>query len=88
MGCGYLSSEGFNSLPVNFGWASGTSEAEHAQWVSEAASIAANSGKVRLFIIYNLDFNNYTDTDPQAGYAIIRPDGDCPACTRLEALFP
>ena len=85
---GYLSSEGFNSLPVNFGWASGTSEAEHAQWVSEAASIAANSGKVRLFIIYNLDFNNYTDTDPQAGYAIIRPDGDCPACTRLEALFP
>jgi LysM repeat protein len=85
---GYLSSEGFDSLPANFGWASGTSEAEHAQWVAEAASIAANSGKVRLFIIYNLDFKNYTDTDPQAGYAIIRPDGDCPACTRLQALFP
>lgn len=85
---GYLSSEGFDSLPANFGWASGTSEAEHAQWVAEAASIAANSGKVRLFIIYNLDFKNYTDTDPQAGYAMIRPDGDCPACTRLQALFP
>ncbi len=85
---GYLSPEGFDSLPANFGWASGTSEVEQAQWVAEAASIAANSGKVRLFIIYNLDFNTYTDTDPQAGYAIIRPDGDCPACTRLQALFP
>jgi LysM repeat protein len=85
---GYLSPEGFDGLPANFGWASGTSEAEQAQWVAEAASIAANSGKVRLFVIYNLDFNKYTDTDPQAGYAIIRPDGDCPACTRLQALFP
>jgi LysM repeat protein len=85
---GYLSPEGFDGLPANFGWASGTSEAEQAQWVAEAASIAANSGKVRLFIIYNLDFNTYTDTDPQAGYAIIRPDGDCPACVRLQALFP
>jgi LysM repeat protein len=85
---GYLSPEGFDSLPANFGWASGTSEAEQAQWVAEAASIAANSGKVRLFIIYNLDFNKYSDTDPQAGYAIIRPDGDCPTCTRLQALFP
>lgn len=85
---GYLSSEGFDSLPSNFGWASGTSETDHAQWVAEAAQLAANSGKVRLFIIYNLDFDQYTDTDPQAGYAIIRPDGDCPACTRLQALFP
>jgi LysM repeat protein len=85
---GYLSPEGFDSLPANFGWASGTSEDEQAQWVAAAAQLAANSGKVRLFIIYNLDFNQYTDTDPQAGYAIIRPDGDCPACTRLQALFP
>ncbi|MCB9421389.1 MAG: LysM peptidoglycan-binding domain-containing protein [Ardenticatenaceae bacterium] len=85
---GYLSSEGFDSLPANFGWASGTSVAEQAQWVAEAAQLAANSGKVRLFIIYNLDFQNYTDTDPQAGYAIIRRDGSCPACDRLHALFP
>lgn len=84
---GYLSPEGFDSLPANFSWASGTSEAEQAQWIAEAASIAANSNKVRLFIIYNFDFKNYTDTDPQAGYALIRPDGDCPACTRLHDLF-
>jgi LysM repeat protein len=85
---GYVSSDGYDSLPANFAWASETSEAEHAQWVAEAAQIAANSGKVKLFIIYNLDFRTYTDKDPQAGYAIIRPDGDCPACSRLQAVFP
>lgn len=85
---GYLSADGFDGLPANFAWASGTSEEEHAQWVADAAQLAANSGKVSLFIIYNLDFNKYSDTDPQAGYAIIRPDGDCPACTQLRARFP
>jgi LysM repeat protein len=85
---GYVSADGFDSLPPNFSWASGTSEDEHAQWVAEAAKLAANSGKVRLFVIYNLDFNKYSDTDPQAGYAIIRPDGDCPACTLLQSAFP
>ncbi len=80
---GYLSPEGFDSLPANFGWAAETSVAEHAQWLGEAADLAANSGKVRLFIVYNVDFDKYTDTDPQAGYAIVRPDGSCPACGTL-----
>jgi hypothetical protein len=83
---GYLSGEGFPGLPPNFSWASGTSLAEHAQWLGEAASLSRQQGKVRLLIIYNVDFTQYDPTgDPQAGYAIIRPDNNCPACDTLRA---
>ncbi len=80
---GYLSPEGFDSLPANFGWAANTSVSEQAQWLAEAVSLASNSGKVGLFIIFNVDFDTYSDIDPQAGYAIIRSDGTCPACAGL-----
>jgi hypothetical protein len=45
--------------------------------------MAAGSGKVLVMIIWNVDFNYYTTTDPQGGYALIRPGGDCPACRAL-----
>ena len=52
-------------------------------WVlDQAVSMAGNSGKVRLLIVWNIDFTNY-DSDPMAGYAIIRPGGGCPACEAL-----
>lgn len=79
---GYLSGQDFGGVPSRFSWASGTTVAQHAQWLAEAASLAANSGKVRLMIIFNVDFTLYGD-DPQAGYAILRPDGSCPACGLL-----
>ncbi len=79
---GYLSPEGFGSLPANFSWAQNTSVAEQAAWLAEAAVLSAQSGKVRLMIIWNVDFTKY-DNDPQAGYAIVRPDGTCPACDAL-----
>jgi hypothetical protein len=83
---GYLSGDGFPGLPSAFAWASGTSVAEHAQWLGEAVTLARSSGKVRLLIVYNVDFTSYdTSGDPQAGYAIIRPDGSCPACDTLRA---
>jgi LysM repeat protein len=82
---GYLSPEGYGPLPSTFSWASGTSVAEQAQWMGEAAQIAKNSGIVRLFIIWNVDFRRYDD-DPMGGYAIVRPDGNCPACDRLRAV--
>jgi len=86
---GYLSAEGFSGIPTNFAWASETSVSEHAQWLSEAVTIANQGGRVRLFIIYNVDFTFYDASgDPQAGYAIIRPDGTCPACDRLSAVIP
>jgi hypothetical protein len=33
-------------------------------------------------IIWNLDYQDY-DPDPHGGFAIIRPDGTCPACDSL-----
>jgi LysM repeat protein len=82
---GYLSGEGFSGLPPNFAWAVGTSVAEQAQWLREARDLSAAGGRVRLMIVYNVDFTSFDPAgDPQAGYAIIRPDGSCPACEALE----
>jgi hypothetical protein len=86
---GYLSGEGFSAVPPNFSWAAGTSVSEHAQWLAEAVSIANNQGKVGLLIVYNVDFTLYNPSgDPQAGYAMVRPDGSCPACDTLSAVIP
>jgi LysM repeat protein len=79
---GYLSGEGFSGLPQAFSWASGTSVQEHAEWLREARNLARTDTRVRLLIVYNVDFTQYDPAgDPQAGYAIVRPDGSCPACT-------
>jgi uncharacterized protein YraI len=82
---GYLSPEGLGPLPANFAWGSDTSVAEQAAWLRDAVSLARSSGKVRLVIIWNIDFTYYGD-DPMAGYAIIRPGGSCPACDTLATL--
>ncbi len=82
---GYLSPEGYGALPGAFSWAGDTSVAEQAQWLGEAANLSKNSGKVRLMIVFNVDFTHYGE-DPQAGYAIIRPGGGCPACDSLRAV--
>lgn len=85
---GYLSGEGFNTpIPAAFGWASNTSVAEHASWLAGAATAAAQSGRVRLMIVWNVDFPFYTATDPMGGYAMFRPDGTCPACDQLGAVM-
>ncbi len=87
---GYVSPQGFESIPLpgNFAWASNTTVAEQAQWLAESASLSASSGKVRLMIVFNVDFTVYLSNDPQAGYAIIRPDGSCPACSALDGVMP
>ncbi|KXK13770.1 MAG: hypothetical protein UZ15_CFX003003243, partial [Chloroflexi bacterium OLB15] len=79
---GYLSPEGFGPLPAGFEWAAGTDVGEQAAWLDQAVSMAAQSGRVRLLIIWNVDFAGY-GADPQAGFAIIRPGGACPACDAL-----
>ncbi len=85
---GYLSPQGFGTpLPGSFAWAQNTTVAQHAQWLAEAATLAAQSGKVRLMIVWNVDFPFYTATDPMGGYAIFRPDGSCPACDTLGAVL-
>lgn len=81
---GYLSPEGYGPLPSNFAWAGDTSIAEHAEWLGRAAYLSRTSGRVRLMIVWNVDFTQYGD-DPMAGYAIVRQDGSCPACGQLAA---
>ncbi len=79
---GYLTPEGFPPLPGGFAWAQNVTLAQQAAWLDRAIGLAASSGKVRLVIVWNVDFTSYGD-DPMGGYAIIRPDGSCPACDAL-----
>lgn len=79
---GYLTPEGFGPLSAGFAWGQNVTLAQQAQWLDQAVSLAARSGRVRLLIVWNIDFTNYDD-DPMAGFAIIRPDGSCPACDAL-----
>ena len=81
---GYLSPEGYGTLPGGFAcrWMSIAA----ATWLAEAAVQAASSGRVRLMIVFNVDFQVWT-SDPQAGYAIIRADGSCPACPALAGVL-
>ncbi len=85
---GYLSPEGYGRLPDSFAWAANTSVAEQAGWLAQAIDIAADYTRspVDLLIVWNMDFEQY-DPDPQAGYAIIRPGGSCPACQTIGALM-
>ncbi len=80
---GYLSPQGYGGLPSNFAWAANVTVQQQAQWLAEAALRAAQSGRIRLMIVFNVDFTYYGADDPQAGYAMIRPDGSCPACETL-----
>jgi hypothetical protein len=79
---GYLTPEGYPPLDPFFGWASNVTIAQQAAWLAEAAALASQSGRVRLLIVWNVDFTNY-GTDPMAGFAMIRADGSCPACQAL-----
>jgi hypothetical protein len=85
---GYLSGQGFSqAIPANFAWAANTTVAQHASWLAGAATAAAQSGKVRLMIVWNVDFPLFTADDPMGGYAMFRPDGTCPACDALGAVM-
>ncbi len=81
---GYVTSEGLPNLPEYFSWAQNVTLQQQATWLAQAAALASQSGQVRLLIVWNIDFTQY-DADPQAGYAIVRPDGSCPACNTLAA---
>ncbi|MCB9454111.1 MAG: hypothetical protein H6672_21980 [Anaerolineaceae bacterium] len=82
---GYLTPEGYGPLPGGFAWASGTTLAEQAEWLAEAVNLAGDDSRIAMVIVWNVDFDGY-ESDPQAGYAIIRQDGTCPACDTIAAL--
>ena len=79
---GFLSSEGYPPLPQFFSWAENVTVAQQAAWLAEAAALSSQSGQVRLMIVWNVDFTSY-GSDPQGGYAMVRPGGNCPACNAL-----
>jgi uncharacterized protein YraI len=79
---GYLTPEGFPPLPGFFDWARNVTVAQQAQWLDQVMSMARSSGRVRIVIIWNINFREY-GADPMGGFAIIRPDGSCPACSAL-----
>ena len=83
---GYLSTNGYPNTPPAIAWAGNTSVDQHAQWLAEAFRLAAADSRVDMFIVFNVDLTFFDPNgDPQAGYAIIRPDGSCPACATLKA---
>ena len=79
---GYVTPEGYPPLPGGFSWASNVTVAQQAAWLDQVMSLARNSGRVRIVIVWNINFLDY-GADPMGGYAIIRPDGNCPACFAL-----
>ena len=79
---GYLTGEGIGQLPPGFAWASAVTLGHQASWLAGAVHRLRGSGYVRLFIVWNVDATHWGD-DPQAGYAIVRPGGGCPACDSL-----
>ncbi|MBN8639796.1 MAG: hypothetical protein J0M07_31065 [Anaerolineae bacterium] len=85
---GYLSPDGYGELPGGFAWGANTSVQEQADWLRDAIQIAAETSDVqtRLIIVFNVNFTRFVDGDPQGGYAIIRPDGSCPACDAIGSL--
>ena len=85
---GYLSGEEWGTLPAGFLWKPpyNLTVSEHAQYLAEAVRVGVQSGRVRMIIVFNVDFKTFGD-DPQAGYAMIRPNGSCPACETLRQVM-
>lgn len=81
---GYLSGDDYGGVPGGFNWAAETSILEHAQWLGEAVAMSKADPNIEMMIIFNVDFTHYeSDGDPQAGFAIVRKDGSCPACANI-----
>jgi len=84
---GYASQEGVSPFHSSFGWAQGTDNSEQAAWLAEAVSLSVNTGMVRCIIVWNVDYSLRYGYDPQEGFAILRPDGSCPACETLHSVL-
>ena len=84
---GYISPDGFDPLPASFAWGQNNTVQEQAEWLRDAIQIAGESDiDVALIIIFNANFTRYVEDDPQGAFAIIRPDGSCPACETIATL--
>jgi len=82
---GYASQQGVAPFADMFEWAKGITDIQQAAWLAEAVELGRDSNIVHGIIVWNVDFIRY-GYDPQDGYAIIRPDGSCPACETLHGV--
>jgi hypothetical protein len=85
---GYISPDGFGRLPASFAWGQNNTVRQQAEWLRDAIRIAAETPTVQvdLIIVFNVNFTRFVEDDPQAAFAIIRPDGSCPACAAIAEL--
>jgi hypothetical protein len=83
---GYASQEGLPSLSDWFPWATDTTNANQAAWLAEAAQLSTSTGMVDYIMVWNVDYARAGDY-PVDAYAILRPDGSCPACESLHGLL-
>ncbi|MBI1258756.1 MAG: LysM peptidoglycan-binding domain-containing protein [Chloroflexi bacterium] len=72
-------------LANRFPWAQNTTPELRAEWLARAATLANNSGRIRLMIVYNMDATSSSDDIPAVNYAIVSSTGDCSACIALDA---
>jgi hypothetical protein len=84
---GYLSPEGMPALPPEYAWAQNTSTGQQARWLMDAVGLGMGNPQIRLMILWSLDSSAFAGDSPEAGYALIRPDGSCPACEALAPLL-
>jgi hypothetical protein len=84
---GYLSPEGYPPLPEEYAWAQTLTAAQQAQWLADAIRLSMEGTQVRLLIIWSLDAAFFGGGSPEQGYALVRPDGACPACELIAPLF-
>lgn len=86
---GFLSADGLVSLfeagATDYLWALATNERDQTFWLADALALSRCSGKVQMFIVWNIDFTEY-GPNPLAGYAIVRPGNICPACEVLRTI--
>ncbi len=80
---GVFSPEGFGEPPDSFAWAASVTTAQQAEWLGAAVQRATEGNQMRLLIVWNVDYLGWADQSPGAGYAILRPEGACPACVTL-----
>jgi hypothetical protein len=84
---GYASPEGIEKFPEFMSWAKATTSALQAQWLADAVTLSAKSGKVRLLMVYYVS-GTFGANDPIVAWSVIRPDGKCPACDSLSRVVP
>ena len=85
---GYLSGQEWGYLPQAYLWYPpyNLTTEQHARYLAEAARLSRDQGKVRLMIVFNVNLPGFEE-DPMAGYSIVRPSGQCPACDALAAVI-